>query len=73
MQIHGLELVGYEEQTDSLASLVYSNVSPEPVPYHWQLDGSELTITMDEGATMHATISDDVSLLRGSLAAGPRA
>jgi hypothetical protein len=59
IQIDGLELIGYEPETDSLASRVYSNVAPVPVPYHWNLDGRELTIHMDAGATMHATLSED--------------
>ena len=59
MQIDGIELVGYEPETDSLASKVYSNVAPVPVPYHWSLEGNALTIQMDAGATMHATLSED--------------
>jgi hypothetical protein len=58
-QIEGLELIGYRPETDSLASSVFSNVAPVPVPYHWALDGRDLTITMDAGATMRATMSDD--------------
>jgi hypothetical protein len=71
LHIEGLELVGYEPETDSLASLVYSNVAPVPVPYHWELDGSELTIRMDAGATMRATISDDGDTFAGRWAPDP--
>jgi hypothetical protein len=59
VQVRGLEIIGYEAQTDSLASQVYSNVAPVPLPYHWALEGTELTIHMDAGATMRATMSDD--------------
>jgi hypothetical protein len=59
VNVDGLELIGYEPETDSLASKVYSNVAPVPVGYHWKLEGRELTIHMDAGATMHATISED--------------
>ena len=71
VQVDGLELVGYEPATDSLASAVYSNVAPVPVGYHWSLEGRELTITMDAGATMRATISDDGRGFEGRWAPDP--
>jgi len=55
----GLELVGYDAEKDELTSLVYSNMAPFPIPYTWAIDGDKLTIHMDAGATMHATISKD--------------
>jgi hypothetical protein len=64
-QVDGLELIGYEQETDSLASAVYSNVAPVPVPYHWFMEGNELTIKMDAGATMRATLSDDGTTFAG--------
>jgi Protein of unknown function (DUF1579) len=71
VQVDGIELVGYEPETDSLASRVYSNVAPVPVPYHWALEGNELTIHMDAGATMRATISEDGRSFQGRWAPDP--
>jgi hypothetical protein len=71
MQVEGLELIRYEPETDSLASDVYSNVAPVPVPYHWELAGNDLTIRMDAGATMHAKLSDDGRTFSGRWAPDP--
>jgi hypothetical protein len=41
MTIHSLELIGYDPETDTFPSTVYSNVSPAPLPYRWDVtDGS---------------------------------
>jgi len=61
----GLELVGYDESKKSLTSLVYSNMAPFAIPYTWKMDGNELTIHMEAGATMHATVSKDGKRFKG--------
>lgn len=61
----GLELVGYDAEKDTLTSVVYSNMAPFPVPYTWKMEGKKLTIHMDAGATMHATLSDDGKSFEG--------
>jgi hypothetical protein len=33
LQIDSLELIGYDPETDTFPSTVYSNFSPEPLPY----------------------------------------
>jgi hypothetical protein len=71
IQVRGMELIGYEAETNSLASQVYSNVSPVAVPYHWKMDGNDLTIHMDAGATMKATMSDDGKSFAGAWAPDP--
>jgi hypothetical protein len=71
VQIDSLELIGYEAETDSLASAVYSNLAPRPLPYHWSMDGNALTIHMDAGATMHATLSADGTSFQGRWAPDP--
>jgi hypothetical protein len=58
-QVKGTEIIGYNAEEDALTSLVYSNMAPMPVAYHWELVGNNLMIHMDIGATMHATMSDD--------------
>jgi hypothetical protein len=61
----GLELVGYNAEKDMLTSLAYSNMAPFPVPYSWEMKGDDLTIHMDAGATMHASISKDGTSFAG--------
>jgi hypothetical protein len=62
----GLELVGYDAEKDALTSVVYSNMAPFPVPYTWEMNGDKLTIHMEAGATMHATVSKDGKSFEGS-------
>jgi hypothetical protein len=31
--------IGYDPATGTFPSTVYSNVSPAPLPYRWELDG----------------------------------
>jgi hypothetical protein len=71
VEVDGIELVGYDPETDSLASTVYSNVAPFPVGYHWALEGRDLTITMDAGATMRATLGEDGRSFEGRWAPDP--
>lgn len=62
MEIDSLELVGHDPQTDSLKSLVYSNMSPMPLPYEWNMEGRKLTLSVKYGpmdATMHGEVSED--------------
>ena len=49
MQIESLELIGYDAEAKSLASTVYSNVSPAPLPYTWEVDGDSVTIRVSYG------------------------
>ncbi len=62
MAIDSLEIVGYDEQRGGFASTVYSNMSPQPLPYAWQVDGENLTITVSYGpldATSRGAFRDD--------------
>lgn len=45
-QIDSLELIGYDPGTGTFPSRVYSNMSPQPLPYTWAVDGDSLTITV---------------------------
>lgn len=49
MQIESLELIGYDAEAKSLASTVYSNMSPAPLPYQWEVDGESVTIKVSYG------------------------
>jgi hypothetical protein len=39
MQIDSLELIGYDPEMDIFPSTVYSNLSPAPLPYKWDVKG----------------------------------
>ncbi|HKA97207.1 MAG TPA: DUF1579 family protein [Streptosporangiaceae bacterium] len=45
-QIDALELIGYDPQTDTFPSTVYSGFSPTPLPYRWDVRNDSVTITV---------------------------
>jgi hypothetical protein len=49
MQIDSLELIGHDPETDTFPSTVYSNLSPDPLPYRWDVQGDNVTITVSYG------------------------
>jgi hypothetical protein len=49
MEIDSLELIGYDPETKTFPSTVYSNLSPEPLPYRWDIEGDTVTITVSYG------------------------
>jgi hypothetical protein len=49
LQIDSLELIGYDSETDTFPSTVYSNFAPEPLPYKWDIQGDTVTITVSYG------------------------
>ena len=55
MEIHSLELIGYDPETDTFPSTVYSNLSPTPLPYRWEVDDDAVTISVSYGP-LNATI-----------------
>jgi Protein of unknown function (DUF1579) len=46
LEIESLELIGYDPETDTFPSTVYSNVSPVPLPYRWDVKDDTLIITV---------------------------
>jgi Protein of unknown function (DUF1579) len=61
-QVRSHELIGYDSETEAFASYVYSNFSPEPLPYKWDLRDDTLTISVSYGpldASFEGTFSDD--------------
>ena len=57
-----LELIGYDPATDTFPSTVYSNLSPDPPPYRWDVEGESVTITVSYGpldATFTGSWRDD--------------
>jgi hypothetical protein len=46
LQIDGLELIGYDPESDTFPSIVYSSLAPAPLPYRWDVKGEAVTITV---------------------------
>ena len=49
LQIDALELIGYDPESGTFPSTVYSNFSPEPLPYKWEVEGEAVTIAVSYG------------------------
>jgi Protein of unknown function (DUF1579) len=49
LQIDSLEVIGYDPETDTFPSTVYSNFSPEPLPYKWDLRDDTVKISVSYG------------------------
>lgn len=49
MPIKSHEIIGYDAETKTFSSLVYSNMSPVALPYTWDVEGEKLTITVKYG------------------------
>jgi hypothetical protein len=45
-QIDALELIGYDPETDTFPSTVFSGFSPTPLPYGWDVRDDRVTITV---------------------------
>jgi hypothetical protein len=68
LQIDAVELIGYDPETGSCPSTVYSNFSPEPLPYTWNVEGESVTIRVSHGpldATFTGSWRDDGTFAGG--------
>jgi hypothetical protein len=62
MRIDSLELIGYDPETNTFPSTVYSNVSPAPLPYRWEVEDDRVTISVKYGpldATFKGSFGED--------------
>jgi hypothetical protein len=76
VQVKSHELVGYDPETGGFPSLVFSNVSPTPLPYRWEVQGNSVTISVSHGpldATFRGEFSDDGNSFSGGWRANPGA
>lgn len=76
VQVQSLELIGYDAEAGTLSSQVYSNMSPVPLPYQWDMQGNELTISVSYGpldATFKGVLSDDGRTFSGGWRPNPGA
>jgi hypothetical protein len=75
LEIHSLELIGYDPESGTFPSTVYSNLSPAPLPYRWEVDEDTWRITVSYGP-MDAAFTgsfDDGETLRGGWRPNPGA
>jgi len=49
MEIESLELIGYDPETETFPSTVYSNLAPTSLPYTWKVEGDDVIITVSYG------------------------
>ena len=76
MRIKSRELIGYDPETKAFASSVYSNLSPAPLPYKWDLQDDTLTISVSYGpldATFKGKFSKDGNSFSGGWRPNPGA
>ena len=76
MKIESVEIIGYDPETGAFSSYVYSNFSPEPLPYKWDLRGDTLTISVSYGpldAAFRGTFSEDGESFSGGWRPNPGA
>jgi hypothetical protein len=73
MKIQSLELIGYDQASDTFPSLVYSNLAGVPIPYRYDVKGNDVTITTDlaGGAKMTGKISEDGNTFSGGWRPNP--
>jgi hypothetical protein len=65
--IKGLEIIGYDPSTRTFPSTVYASMMGIPIPYRYDIQGNEVTITTElgGGATFHGTVSEDGNSYKG--------
>jgi hypothetical protein len=76
LEIDSLELIGYDPETGTFPSTVYSNLSPSPLPYRWEIDDNGVTISVSYGpldATFKGAFSDDGQTFSGGWRPNPGA
>jgi hypothetical protein len=58
--VEGLEVIGYDPETGAFPSTVYPSMAGTPIPYRYEIEGDEVTITTDViGATFRGRWSED--------------
>jgi Protein of unknown function (DUF1579) len=65
------ELVGYDPETKGFSSLVFSNLSPSPLPYRWEVQDRSVSISVNYGP-LDATFNGEMTEDRNSFSGGWR-
>lgn len=74
--IESLELIGHNPETGTFSSYVFSNMSPQPLPYEWEVSEGSIRITVSHGpldATFTGHVGDDRNTYSGGWRPNPRA
>jgi hypothetical protein len=61
MRIEGLEVIGYNPETGTFPSTVFASMFGSPIPFRYELDNGNVTISTDfaGGATFRGSVSED--------------
>jgi hypothetical protein len=76
MQLHSLELIGYDPETGTFPSTVYANISPQPLPYRWEIEGDTVRISVSYGpmdSVFNGSFSEDGQSFGGGWRPNPGA
>jgi hypothetical protein len=76
MDLDSLELIGYDPETGTYPSTVFTNISPQPLPYRWEIEGDSVKITVSYGpldATFTGRFAQDGQSFDGSWRPNPGA
>ncbi len=76
LNIDSLELIGSDPETGTFPSTVYSNLSPAPLPYRWEVDGDTVKIAVSYGpldATFTGSFGEDGQSFGGGWRPNPGA
>jgi hypothetical protein len=76
LMINSLELIGYDPETRTFPSTVYSNLSPMPLPYRWEVGDDAVTISVSYGplnSTFKGAFSEDGQSFSGGWRPNPGA
>src|SRR4030095_2294179 len=68
LPIDSLELVAYDPETGTFPSTVFSNLSPAPLPYRWEVNDDSVTISVSYGpldATFKGKFSEEGDRFEG--------
>jgi len=71
MPIKSREIIGYNPKTEAFSSYVFSNMSPDALPYEWDIRGDTITISVTYGS-MDATFTGKFSPDGNSFSGGWR-
>jgi hypothetical protein len=72
MKIDSLELIGYDPETETFPSTVYSNMSPSPLPYRWAVGDDTVTISVSYGLWTQRSMALSARTAGASAVAGVR-
>jgi hypothetical protein len=76
MELDTLELIGYDPESGAFLSTVFTNISPTPLPYRWEVGDDTVRISVSYGpldATFTGRFDEDGDGFRGGWRPNPGA